>query len=826
MGTLLQDLRYGLRMLGKNVAFTAVAVLSLGLGIGANSTVFSIVDGMVLRPWPVRDPEQLASIYTGTEKEPLGGSSYPDYLDLRNQSTVLSGILAYGKRGAFVNARGQGELVSIDVVSDNYFSVLGVGAALGRTFTPGSDQGGGEEPGAVISYALWQRRFGGDPSLVGRPMELDGRNFTLLGVTPRGFLGLERGEPTDVWGTPKLWIAMGSGSEEEFHSRNNRWFSLVARLRPGSNMQQARSQLETMASRLAQTYPASNRGRHFLMRSEAHRTREALADVLFLMSMVSLVLLIACGNVAGLLLARNEQRRKEVAVRLAIGARSSRLVRQLLAESGLLALLGGGVGLLLAGWLINLTPTLLSSLALPSGSDIQLDARVLVFTAVLTLLTTLLFGLVPAIQASRCDLVTVLKGDEAKLGGGLRRLALRKVLVVGEIALSVVLLTGAGLLVRSLLQTLAINPGFDPNKNVVLLTMAPPTLYGFKEQQASALYESMTERLRALPGVKRASYARRPPLAGYEEGETEAVVVPGNEARPGGNKVNIRFNIVSPDYLPTMGTTIIRGRGFDRRDSASSPKVVLINDAMARRFWPQADPVGRWLRIEHPGSAIGTAQPGVVATEYQIIGVAEGGKYVDLHTPPEPYLFFPFSQKFSFEASLFVETVGDPRDMLSVIMAEARAASQKVPIVSGITLRQHMRLALSLDRMVVALLGNLGLLGMFLAAVGLYGVISYAVSRRTHEIGIRMALGAERGDVTKLVLAEGVRLILLGILVGLVTALGVARTMSSMLYGIRPTDPVAFAGGCLIVIAISLLASYIPARRATKVDPMVALRYE
>jgi putative ABC transport system permease protein len=825
MRSLLQDFRYGLRMLGKNVAFTAVAVLSLALGIGANSTVFSIVDGMVLRPWPVQDPEELVSIYSGTEKEPLSASSYPDYLDIRNQGKVFSGILAYGKRGAFVNARGEGEEVSIDVVSDDYFSVLGVGAVLGRTFTPGSDQGG-EEPGAVISYALWQRRFGGNPGVVGRPFELDGRNFTLLGVAPRQFLGLERGAPTDVWGTRKLWIGMVSGTEQEFQTRDNRWFSLVARLRSGATIQQAKSQLETIASRLAQAYPATNKGTRFLMRSEADRTREVLADVLFLMSMVSLVLLIACANVAGLLLARNEQRRKEVAIRLAVGSGSVRLIRQLLAESGLLALLGGALGLLLAGWLIKLTPTLLRSLALPSGSDIRLDARVVVFTAVLTLLTTVIFGLVPAIQASKCDLVTVLKGEEVELGRGLRRLALRKLLVVGEIALSVILLTGAGLLVRSLLQTLAVNPGFDPNKNVVLLTMAPPTLYGFKEHQASALYESLTERLGALPGVRRASYARRPPLAGYEEGETEAVLIPGNEARPGVNKVDIRFNIVSPDYLPTKGTTIIRGRGFDRRDSASSPKVVIINDTMARRFWPQADPVGRWLRIEHPGSAIGTAQPGVVATEYEIIGVAEGGKYVDLHTPPEPYLFFPFSQKLSFEASLFVETAGDPRDMLDSIMREARAASQKVPIVSGITLRQHMRLALSLDRMVVALLGNLGLLGMFLAAVGLYGVVSYAVSRRTHEIGIRMALGAERGDVTKLVQAEGVRLILLGILVGVVIALGVARTMSSMLYGIRPTDPVAFAGGCLVVIAISLLASYIPARRATNVDPMQALRYQ
>ncbi|HMD96443.1 MAG TPA: ABC transporter permease [Terriglobia bacterium] len=811
MSTLLQDLKYGFRILMKNPGFTAVAVLSLALGIGANSAVFSVVDGAFLRPLPVEDPDRLVVVFTGSEKEPEGDTSYPDYLDVRDQSTVFMGVLAHGGRGAFVSAKGQGEMVSIDVVSDNFFSVLGVTPALGRAFLPPTDLGS-EESGVVISHALWQRLFGGDPTLVGKPIQIDGKSIMLLGIAPADFHGLDKLGTTDVWATPRGWCTLVEEPEfGEFRGRGGRWFQLVARVRPGVNPEQVRAQLQTLSSRLAQAYPVTNKDKRFGIATPADELR-ALRPPLLLMSAVGLVLLIACANVAGLLLAQNERRRREIAMRLALGAGPWRLARQLLAESALLAPVGGLLGLGLAWWLIDLVPALMPPSPESLGPDVRLDGRVLAFTIVATLATSLIFGLVPALHASKGDLVPVLKGEASNVGKGLGGLPLRKLLVVGEVALSVTLLAGAALLLRSLARTLAINPGFDPNKNVVMLNMAPPFLYGYNDNQATALYESLMERLRTLPGVKRASYARRPLLVDDEGGETQEVTFPGVPLREGEHGVSIRYNIVSLDYLPTMGTHLVRGRGFELQDGPSSPKVVLINQTMARRFWPRRDPVGQWLRIGKE--------------QYQVVGVVEDGKYLTIHESSQPYLFFPFAQMFSGEASLFVETEGDSRGVIDTIMREARSVNEKVPIVGSMTLKQHMQYALYVDRMAAGLMGSLALLGIFLAAVGLYGVISYAVSRRIHEIGIRMALGARRADVARLVLRQSLGLVLGGVFVGVGMALAVTRLMSGILWGVKPTDPVALASGVLFAVAVSLVASYIPARRATRVDPMVALRYE
>jgi predicted permease len=539
---------------------------------------------------------------------------------------------------------------------------------------------------------------------------------------------------------------------------------------------------------------------------------QALRPALFLMAMVTLVLLIACGNVAGLLLVQNEKRRREIGMRLALGAGRRRLVTQLLTESGLLAAVGGALGIGVAWWLIGVAPALMPFSPIPLGPDIRLDARVLAFTAVVALLTALVFGIVPALQATKCDLVPILKGEEVEISRSARGLTLRKALVVGEIALSVTLVTGAALLLRSLLYTLNINPGFDAGKNVVILTMAPPQLYGYNEQQSAAMYQSLMERLQSVPGVKRASYARRPLLIADEMGETQRVTVPGEHAGSAESTINIRYNILSPDYLATMGTRIVRGRGFERGDGSNSAKVVLVNQTLARQFWPQGDAVGKWLQIGKE--------------QFQIVGVTEEGKYNTIHEAAQPYLFFPFAQMFSGEASLFVETEGNPRGVMEAVMREARGVNEKVPIVDAITLRQHMGSALFEDTTAAWLVGSLGLLGIFLASVGLYGVISYTVNRRTREIGIRMALGAESNDVMSLVLAQSLKLVLVGVVMGLGFAFAASRVMAGVLYGVKPTDPLAFCGGAILVIAISLLASYLPARRATHVDPMEALRYE
>lgn len=797
--------------MAKHPGFTAVAVLSLAMGIGANSTIFSIVDGTFLRPWPVEDPGSLVSISTATGKEPADAASYPEYLDLAKQNTVFSGVLAYGKRGAFVSAAGQGELALTDVVSENYFSVLGLKPMRGRTFPEGADPSA-EPPGVVISYALWQRRFSGDAGVVGKPITLDGKSLPLLGVAPREFRGLERMAPTDVWVTPKGWTFMVSGGVGEFQGRNGRWLELVARVRPGVKIEQVRAQLDTIASRLAQSYPASNQGRRFGAVPESERMRQALRPALFLMAMVTLVLLIACGNVAGLLLVQNEQRRREIGIRLALGAGRLRLMAQLLTESGLLALVGGTLGIALSWWLISAAPGLVPHSPVPLGPDIRLDGRVLAFTTVMVLLTALVVGIVPALQATQCDLVPILKGEAVEIGRGTRGLTLRKALVVGEIALSVMLVTGAALLLRSLLYTLNINPGFDPGKNVVILTMAPPELYGYNQRQGAALYQSLMERLQAIPGVKRASFARRPLLVDDEGGETQKVTVPGEHWGAGESTVNIRYNILSPDYLATMGTHTLRGRGFERGDGPESARVVLINQTLSRQFWPQGDAVGKWLQIGKE--------------QFQVVGVVEDGKYNTIHEAVQPYLFFPFSQMFSDEASLFVETQGNPRGVMGAIMREARSVNESVPIVDAITLKQHMGSVLFEDTAAAWLVGSLGLLGIFLASVGLYGVISYTVNRRTREIGIRMALGARAGDVMSLVHAQSLKLVLVGVVIGLGFAFAASRVMAGILYGVKPTDPLAFTGGAVLVVAISRLASHLPARRATRVDPMEALKYE
>jgi macrolide transport system ATP-binding/permease protein len=813
METLIRDCRHALRLLARNPGFTLVAVLTLALGIGANTAIFSIVSGIFLRPWPVKDPSGLVALSTDDRKETdFTISSYPDYLDIRSQVPAFSGVLAYCQRGGFLSGEEKGQAVAVDVVSEDYFAVLGVNAARGRTFSVQPDQAESEGHAVIISYGLWQRRFGGDPALPGRTILLDGKGFTVLGITPQEFSGLEKGAPTDVWVTPLGWPTMVPGAEAEFEARASRRFELVARLRPDSRLEQARTQLQTLASRLSETYPATNKEVTFRAIPAAEKAREGLGSGLFLMAMVGLVLLISCANVANLLLARTERRQREIAVRLALGAGRRRLVVQLLTESLLLAVTGGVLGLLLASWLVRLLPVLAPLLPFPSGTDVQLDFGVLAFTATLSLLTALLFGLAPGLQSSRFDLVPVLKGEDTRPGRLSKRFPVRSVLAAGEVALCVVLLVTSGLLLRSLLFSQRINPGFSTNKNVLMLTLAPPTLYGYSQGQAAALYQSLVARLESVPGVVGASYARRPPLAAYEIGETENVTIPGMAPSPGTERLKIRYNVVAPNFFGTLGAHILRGRDFNQFDTPEATMAVIINDTMARRFWPDKDPVGRWLRIGDKDT--------------QIVGVVETGKYIDLHQAPESYLFFPFSQMFSFEAMLFVETAGDPQALVHAILGEAQAVDKNLPVVEAVTLKDYLRGFLVEERTSASLLAGLSVLGMFLAAVGLYGVVAYLASRRTHEIGIRMALGARRGDVLGLVLGQGIRLGALGAAVGLVAAAAVAHVMSSRLYGVRPTDPLTYAAGIGVVIAVALLASYLPARRATKVDPMVALRYE
>ncbi|MGA2632353.1 MAG: ABC transporter permease [Terriglobia bacterium] len=809
MNTLLQDVRYGLRMLAKNPGFTAVAVLSLALGIGANSTVFSIVDNLFIRPWPVKDPAALVTVSASVPKETQFefSFSYPNYLDIRSQVPAFSGVLAHGERGGYISGAGQGEEVTVSVVSENYFTVLGVKAAMGRTFSTDSSQSTAEGRAVVISYGLWQRRYGGDPSLPGKPVLVDGKDFTVIGVAPREFQGLSKWEPIDIWVTPGGWVTM-TGAVDDFQSRKDRWFEVMGRLQEDASLEQARTQLQVLSDRLDRALPDSNRGVGFHAVRAVERMRERLGHGLLLMAMVGMVLLISCVNVANLLLAQTERQQREIAMRVAMGASRWHLVRLLLAESLVLALAGESVALLLSSWLIRVVPALAPISPIQLGTDLQLDSRVFLFTTALTLVTALIFGLAPGLRARKLAVYSVLKGETAQ-GGRSSGFPLRSVLVAGEVGLSVVLLVGSGLLLRTLMFSQRINPGFDTHKNVLMLSVAPPEMYGYDEKQTSAFVQSLLDQIQVVPGVIRASFARRPPLADYEGGETKKVVIPGVIIS---EDLSIRYNTVSPGFFPTMGTRFLKGRDFNQFDTPTTLPVVIINETMARQFWPGEEPVGRSIQID------GKAR--------QIVGVVESGKYVSLRQTPEPYLFLPSTQVFTSERVLFVETANDPRAAVQSIVKQAQAVDKKLPIVSAITMPEYMRNTLSVERSMASLLGGLSLLGIFLAAVGLYGVVAYLVSRRTHEIGIRMALGARRADVLKLVLGQGLRLSAAGAAIGLVAAMAASRLMSSFLYGVRPTDPLCYVASILVAVSVALLASYFPARRAMKVDPVVALRYE
>ncbi|MFZ0961246.1 MAG: ABC transporter permease [Terriglobia bacterium] len=804
----LMDVRYGLRQLRKNPAFTAVAVLTLALGIGASSTVFSIVDQLFLRPWPVKDPARLAVVFTDSLYH---GSSYPDYLDIRNEVSAFSDVVAYGWRGGVISGEGRGEDVAVQVVSQNYFAALGVKTALGRTFSPQPDQAAAEGHSVVVSYALWQRYFGGDPSLPSKTTLLDGKEFSVIGVTPQEFHGLSYGSFSGIWVTTEGWDTMVPGEKASYAERDYRWFDLAGRLRPGVQLPEARAQLQTLAKRLALAFPATNKDVNFLAYPASKVRHEGISLGFYLMAMVGMVLLISCANVANLLLAQAERRQREIAMRLALGAGRRRLFGQLLTEGLLLALAGGGLGVLLASWLMKVVPTIVS---LPFTTDLTLDGRVLLFSVAVSLLTAVIFGLAPGLHAAKCDLVLVLKGDDPYWGRAAGRLPLRSMLVCGEIALCVVLLVGSGLLLRSLFYSQGINPGFDTKRNVLMLTVAPPTLYGYNQTQAAALYPALAARVESVPGVVRASYARRPPLplGGMEGGETQAVIIPGVEPLPGSEHFSIRYNIVAPEFFQTIGAHIIKGREFNAFDTPSNAPVVIVNDAMARRFWPDQNPVGKSIQVGKKNC--------------QIVGVVEAGRYVHLHESVQPYLFLPFTQNFSFECVLLVETAGDPRAFVRTILKETAAVDKHLPIVSAVTLRDYMRSILDVERSMAGLLTSLSILGMFLAAGGLYATVAYLVNRRTHEIGIRMALGARRPDVLRLVMAQGLRLSAAGAGIGLPAAIVVSRLTSNFLYGVKPTDPLCYAASILVAVGVALLASYFPARRATKVDPMVALRYE
>jgi putative ABC transport system permease protein len=835
--TLIQDLRYGARMLVKQPGFTLIAVLTLALGIGANTAIFSLVNATLLRRLPVTDPERLVYVFSGSSESPYNVFSCPNFAELRERNQVFEGLSAWGGITASLNKNGQGaeaELVDGAIVTGNYFEVLGVRAALGRLITPADDQAPGAHPVVAISHRLWQRQFGGDPAIVGREILLNGRSFTVIGVTPPEFGGARLGVTIDLYVPMMMQAVMrppragysGERNPDLLQVRGNHWLFGVGRLKPGVTGEQAQAALIPISQQQAEAFPGINRRRIVTLTAvndgnPTERGRQISVAGL-LMAVVGAVLLIACANVANLLLARASARRKEIAVRLSIGAGRWRIVRQLLTESLLLACLGGATGMFLAWWMVaGLKAAQPPADALPFAPDFAIDGRVLGFTIVLSLLAGIIFGLAPAWRATRFNLSSALKDEASAADGRTRRFSLRSALVVTQVALSLVLLIAAGLFLRSLRQAQAIEPGFDAER--VLTAPLNINLLRYTRAQGRDFYRQVVERVEASPGVESASLARIVALSGQSsvrglmlEGQTD----PGDQFRSDGSGgrsgVNsVSSNVIGMKYFHTLGIPFARGRDFDAQDTEGRPGVVIVNEAFARRYLNGQEALSKRLSFNRRQGPW-----------LEIVGVVRDSKYLTLSEAPEPCVYLPLAQNHETGMTLHVRTSAPPASLVAGVRQAVQSLEKNLPVTNVRPLDELLRVSLYAPRMGALLLGVFGALALLLAGVGLYGVMSFSVAQRTREIGVRMALGAPRRSVLRLVLGEGMKLVALGVASGLAVAVAVTQWLSSFLYGVSAMDIVTFASIPGLLAVVALLACWIPARRATKVDPLVALRTE
>jgi predicted permease len=820
MDTLWQDLRYSARMLMKQPGFTIIAVVTLALGIGANTAIFSLVDRLLVRQLPVHEPERLVNVLGRDGK---GGEdtsfSYPIYSDYRDQNDVFDGLLAFSETSLNMSDGGQAERLTGVLVSGNYFEVLGVTAALGRTFLPDEARTPGTHPVAVLSYGLWQRRFAADPAIVGRTMTLNTFNFTVIGIAPAEFRGVRRGLSPDVY-LPIQMIAQAwpTRSPRDLTNRGFSWLNVMGRLKPGLNRLRGQEAMSALSSRIEKTYPGFTWPLIGLEDGSQGETGEIFnlrTPLKLLLATVALVLLIACVNIANLLLARAQTRARELAVRLALGASRRRIIQQMLTESLLLSVLGGLFGLVLALWLTSV----LAAYSPPTGGsappllDAALDWRVLVFTTVLSLMTSLVFGLIPAWQSSKPNLTTTLKEETGTNSTGGGRTRLRRLLVSAQIALSLIVLVCAGLCIRSLQKLQNIDAGFEAAK--VLVMGLNLSLNGYRAEQGQQFYANLLQRVTALPGVEAASFGRIVPLGG---GGMRTSLNIENYTPTDSKPINFDMNVVGPYYCSTLKLPLVAGRDFTTNDNANAPPVVIINEAAARTYWANQDPIGKRLIFHAPGGR----QP----QAHEIIGVVKNSRYRSVTENHRPALMLPAWQSYTPDLSLHLRSAGDPVPLIEFVRSEVKALDPQLPLTSIRTLEEQRSNSLYSERVTALLLSAFGGLALLLAALGVYGVMSYAVTQRTREIGIRMALGAQTGDVLKLLLRQGGWLVVAGVAVGIGGALMATRWVKSFLYDVSATDPLTFITVTLLLIVAAMLACFIPARRAAKVDPLVALRYE
>jgi predicted permease len=818
MATLLQDVRFAFRLLVRNPAVAIVAILSLALGVGANTTVFTLVNAILLNPLPVRDISTLVLVGTSEVRNGapvhLDGTSRLNTEDLREQNTVFSGVTLTGFTPLALSGGGEPEQVFAQIVSGNFFEVLGAPLAAGRTFLPEEDGQPGAHPVTVLSYGLWQRRFGGDPGIVGRDIVLNGQRFNVIGVSGDGFRGIA---PV---GGPDLWVPFAMHREvltgigaEMYRSRRGLGYQAFARIKDGVTLEQARANADAIGKSLAESFPTDNRGRTFSLRPladgaipPAFRQQLVLSGTLG-MVVVGLVLLIACANVANLLMARASARRQEIAVRLSVGASRLRLMRQLLTESLLLAIAGGLGGILVAYWARALLWAYRPPFMQANFIDLSFDGRILAFTLSVAVTTGLLFGLVPALQASRPDLVTELK-ERTTLSSGSRWYNVRHLLVIFQIALSLVALVSAGLFLRSLTQAQRIDLGFDGDGLMVLGINAGTQ--GFDESRGRDLYRRALERLAGVPGVKSATLSTAVPLFGGGFSRT-TFRDDQDITDPRGGRLT-QWNQVGDHYFETMGIAILRGRAFTPDDRQGGAAVIIINDAMARQFFPGEEALGRRLHI--------FGQP----PAREIVGISKTIKYNTVGEDETNHMYVPLDQNYSPQVVVQVRTDGNPDSVLGTVRRELQQLEPGMPLLNVNTYRTVLNTSLWAPRMGASLLGVFGLLALVLAAIGLYGVMSYSVSQRTREIGIRMALGASATDVRGMVVRQGILLAIGGVMTGIAVAFGLARLVTNLLYGVSGADPITFLVVPALLLLVALAATLLPAWKASRVDPVDALR--
>ena len=825
METLFQDIRYCFRVMMKSPGFTAVTILSLAIGIGANTSIFSAINAVLLRPLPFKDPDRLMTVdrTNPSAAGPISPWSYPKFEALRANNEVFEEVAAISNQSFPLTETDAPERLQVEMVSASYFPMLGVEASRGRTFAPEEDQTPGTHPVIVIGHGLWERRFGSDAGVIGQSVSLNKVRFNVIGVMPEGFKGQS--------GAVEAWVPMMMAPQLTFPRRlkaaGAHWHNVVARLKPGVSLAQAQASMEVLNPKIAEANP----GQKDPETIKVTGLRESKIDpaisksLLILFAAVGLVLLIACVNIANLLLARSASRRKEIAVRVALGASRARLIRQLLTESVLLAFIGGLVGLLLALWGIELL-TAINPMSDPASrarynlmrdfNVFSIDSRVLAFNIALSMVTGLAFGVVPALQSARRDVNEVLKEGASVSAEKSRRLGglnFRSAFIVGEIAVSLVLLVAAGLMIKSFTRLQDTRIGFDPDNVLTAKISLPGREY---EGKAIGFFEQLLDRAKNLPGVTSASVSISTPLS--NNSSKAAIKIEDRPATDTDEPPTAGYHVIGAEHFETLRIPVLRGRSFTDQDRKGAKRVAIISDSMARRLWPEEEALGKriWLSIGWEKNDFA-----------EIVGIVGDVKYSNVEEAMEPDVYIPYLQTVEEPPSfVLMRTTGDPAALVAGLRREVFTLDKNVPVYDVKTLEERSQDATSRARFTTLLLGVFAALALFLSSIGIYGVMAYAVAGRTREIGIRMALGAQKADVLRLILSDGIILTITGVVLGLVASFAVTRILTSQLYGVDATDPVTFAVVSAILAAVAMAASYIPARRATRVDPMVALRHE